>query len=135
MSILPKEILYISFFLIDFGENPYGVCVFFLFHIGLYIGCDIYIDRGEGLGEMDKLQWGSRKRLRCVKMKESSSSSSIMTEAKSDVIVKKKITSRVDRRVVAPADNVAALDSKRTILNQKAQALCAPVQSPSRCNR
>lgn len=45
---------------------------------------------------MDKLQWGNRKRLRCVKVK-----SSVLTEKSDD---KKKITSRVDRRVVTAHD-------------------------------
>ncbi|KAL8204680.1 hypothetical protein R6Q57_010303 [Mikania cordata] len=54
---------------------------------------------------MDKLQWGNRKRLRFVKVKESSS----VMNAKSDgngIVVKKKITSqRVDRRVVNEQDS------------------------------
>ncbi|KAJ4971089.1 hypothetical protein NE237_004188 [Protea cynaroides] len=40
------------------------------------------------------LQWGNRKRLRCVKVKEEA------TTEKSDGVIRKKITSRVDRRVV-----------------------------------
>lgn len=53
---------------------------------------------------MDKLQWGNRKRLRCVKVKEST-----VMNGKSDgngIVVKKKITSqRVDRRVVNEQDS------------------------------
>ncbi|KAL7616541.1 hypothetical protein Lser_V15G02620 [Lactuca serriola] len=53
---------------------------------------------------MDKLQWGNRKRLRFVKVKEST-----VMNGKSDgngIIVKKKITSqRVDRRVVNEQDS------------------------------
>ncbi|XP_052184669.1 uncharacterized protein LOC127796534 [Diospyros lotus] len=68
--------------------------------------------------EMDKLQWGSRKRLRCVKVKDSA-----MADEKSE----KKITSRVDRRVVA-ADN--------TEKHQSANPLPPPpVQSPLRLCR
>lgn len=44
------------------------------------------------------LQWGNRKRLRCVKVKDQSLAD------KSDCLGKKKITSRVDRRVVGTAD-------------------------------
>ncbi|XP_043692221.1 uncharacterized protein LOC122642719 isoform X2 [Telopea speciosissima] len=40
------------------------------------------------------LQWGNRRRLRCVKIKEDDASE------KSDGVIRKKITSRVDRRVV-----------------------------------
>ena len=48
---------------------------------------------------MDRLQWGNRKRLRCVKVKDknnSSSAASTSINGKSDgaVVVKKKITSR-----------------------------------------
>lgn len=54
---------------------------------------------------MDKLQWGNRKRLRFVKVKESTT----VMNGKSDgngIIVKKKITSqRVDRRVVNEQDS------------------------------
>ncbi|KAI3683451.1 hypothetical protein L1987_83954 [Smallanthus sonchifolius] len=53
---------------------------------------------------MDKLQWGNRKRLRFVKVKEST-----VMNGKSDgngIVVKKKITSqRVDRRVVNEQDS------------------------------
>ncbi|XP_042481484.1 uncharacterized protein LOC122061957 [Macadamia integrifolia] len=41
------------------------------------------------------LQWGNRKRLRCVKIKDEEDASE-----KSNGVIKKKITSRVDRRVV-----------------------------------
>uniref|UniRef100_A0A5B6YI43 Uncharacterized protein n=1 Tax=Davidia involucrata TaxID=16924 RepID=A0A5B6YI43_DAVIN len=54
---------------------------------------------------MEKLQWGNRKRLRCVKVKDS-----VLTD-KSDGgpgFLRKKITSRVDRRVVVTADNKQA---------------------------
>ena len=44
------------------------------------------------------LQWGNRKRLRCVKVKDQSLAN------KSDCLGKKKITSRVDRRVVSAAE-------------------------------
>ncbi|XP_059628767.1 uncharacterized protein LOC132271415 [Cornus florida] len=67
---------------------------------------------------MDKLQWGNRKRLRCVKVKDS-----VLTE-KSDgggVIMRKKITSRVDRHVVATSDIK--------------EALPRPLQSPNRLCR
>ncbi|KAM0006306.1 hypothetical protein Hdeb2414_s0177g00824091 [Helianthus debilis subsp. tardiflorus] len=54
---------------------------------------------------MDKLQWGNRKRLRFVKVKESTT----VMNGKSDgngIVVKKKITSqRVDRRVVNEQDS------------------------------
>ncbi|GMY16133.1 glycosyltransferase-like protein gnt15 [Fagus crenata] len=43
-------------------------------------------------------QWGNRKRLRCVKVKDQSLAN------KSDYLGKKKITSRVDRRVVGAAE-------------------------------
>ncbi|KAK3030476.1 hypothetical protein RJ639_038782 [Escallonia herrerae] len=65
---------------------------------------------------MDKLQWGNRKRLRCVKVKESS------LTGKSDG-VKKKITSRVDRRVVT-ADN-----------HEESPSRLPPLQLPNRLHR
>ncbi|KAM3324864.1 hypothetical protein P3S67_006016 [Capsicum chacoense] len=64
---------------------------------------------------MDKLQWGNRKRLRCFKVKGSSSN------GKSDgtnLIVKKKITSRV-------VDNN----------NNKESNILPPMSSPHRINR
>ncbi|KAI3826571.1 hypothetical protein L1987_00619 [Smallanthus sonchifolius] len=58
----------------------------------------------EDFGVMDKLQWGNRKRLRFVKVKEST-----VMNGKSDgngIVVKKKITSqRVDWRVVNEQDS------------------------------
>lgn len=50
---------------------------------------------------MDKLQWGSRKRLRCMKIKESGLGDK--SEGSGNAL-KKKITSRIDRRVVESAD-------------------------------
>lgn len=44
------------------------------------------------------LQWGNRKRLRCVKVKDQSLTN------KSDCLGKKKTTSRVDRRVVGTVE-------------------------------
>ncbi|XP_040995337.1 uncharacterized protein LOC121241579 [Juglans microcarpa x Juglans regia] len=44
------------------------------------------------------LQWGNRKRLRCVKVKDQSLANKL------DCLGKKKITSRVDRRVVGTAE-------------------------------
>ncbi|KAK1356193.1 hypothetical protein POM88_049449 [Heracleum sosnowskyi] len=99
---------------------------------------------------MDKLQWGSRKRLRCVKVKECSSSSSVMNGAKSEeesggngVIVKKKTTSRVDRRVVttaAPTSPNHLLDhnnndTANTSRQVQAACPCPPFQSPIRLHR
>lgn len=74
---------------------------------------------------MDTLQWGNRKRLRCVKVKEKNSSS--FSNGKSDggggrgegVLVKKRITSRV-------IDN-----NKESHQN----ASLPPVPSPHRLNR
>lgn len=102
--------------------------------------------------EMDKLQWGSRKRLRCVKVKECSSSSSVKNGAKSEeetggngVIVKKKTTSRVDRRVVATAaapttPNHLNDDNNNDTTNTSSRLLqpscpCPPFQSPNRLSR
>ncbi|MFS7907588.1 hypothetical protein Hanom_Chr01g00073101 [Helianthus anomalus] len=69
----------------------------------LFFLLDIHI-KIEALGVMDKLQWGNRKRLRFVKVKEST-----VMNGKSDgngIVVKKKITSqRVDRRVVNEQDS------------------------------
>lgn len=61
---------------------------------------------------MDKLQWGNRKRLRCFKVKDSTSN------GKSDggIVVKKKITSRV-------------------VDNTKESTLLPPISSPHRLNR
>ncbi|KAL1831985.1 hypothetical protein ACET3Z_001636 [Daucus carota] len=99
---------------------------------------------------MDKLQWGSRKRLRCVKVKESSSSSSVMNGAKSEeesggngLIVKKKTTSRVDRRVVtaaAPSTPNHLHDDKNNDIatasrQVQASCPCPPFQSPNRASR
>lgn len=89
---------------------------------------------------MDKLQWGSRKRLRCVKVKETASSSSAMngkSEGGGGLIVKKKITSRVDRRVVAapPTDEDFHNNRINNNNNQDAQAPCSRIQSPNRFNR
>lgn len=44
---------------------------------------------------MDKLQWGNRKRLRCVKVKDSSLNGKSDGVGSGGVVVKKKITSRV----------------------------------------
>ncbi|KAA8549680.1 hypothetical protein F0562_001302 [Nyssa sinensis] len=66
---------------------------------------------------MEKLQWGNRKRLRCMKIKDS-----VLTD-KSDGgagLLRKKITSRVDRHVVVTADNKQAHP---------------PLPSPHRLNR
>ncbi|KAL3850375.1 hypothetical protein ACJIZ3_012257 [Penstemon smallii] len=75
---------------------------------------------------MDKLQWGNRKRLRCVKVKDSS------LNGKSDGnisgggggVVKKKITSRV-------VDN----NTNHIINNSKDAHSLPPVPSPHRPNR
>ncbi|KAM0065207.1 hypothetical protein Hdeb2414_s0003g00112041 [Helianthus debilis subsp. tardiflorus] len=70
---------------------------------------------------MDKLQWGNRKRLRCVKVKESDGNG---------IVVQKKITSqRVDRRVVNEQDSHhhSLHSSSPQSLNRKAMsALSSP---------
>ncbi|XP_047317547.1 uncharacterized protein LOC124920995 [Impatiens glandulifera] len=66
---------------------------------------------------MDKLQWGSRKRLRCMKIKESGLGDK--SEGSGNAL-KKKITNRVDRRVVESADN------------NKHSVSSSPFQSPHR---
>ncbi|GMQ00562.1 hypothetical protein CsSME_00047600 [Camellia sinensis var. sinensis] len=57
---------------------------------------------------MDKLQWGNRKRLRCVKVKDSvldKSDDGGAGGGAAAAALRKKTTSRVDRRVVVGADN------------------------------
>lgn len=51
------------------------------------------------------LQWGNRKRLRCVKVKEDG-----ITE-KSNGVIRKKATSRIDRRVVTAEKEAPFLHS------------------------
>ncbi|KAM7502853.1 hypothetical protein LguiB_001757 [Lonicera macranthoides] len=79
---------------------------------------------------MDKLQWGNRKRLRCVKMRASSTSPTV---GKSDADVvdgfgvkKKKITPRLDRRLglVTTTAAAAAADNQGSHPH--------PLQSPNR---
>lgn len=66
---------------------------------------------------MDKLQWGNRKRLRFMKVKEST-----LMNGKSDgneISVKKKSTSqRVDRRVVNEQDSLPLHASSPQRLNR-----------------
>lgn len=64
---------------------------------------------------MDKLQWGNRKRLRCFKVKDSTSNGK--SDGGRSLVVKKKITSRV-------VDN-----------NKESGHLTLPMSSPHRLNR
>lgn len=80
----------------------------------------------EAFGVMDKLQWGNRKRLRFMKVKEST-----LMNGKSDgneISVKKKSTSqRVDRRVVNEQDSLPLHASSPQRLNRKVMsALSSP---------
>ncbi|KAF8398562.1 hypothetical protein HHK36_017493 [Tetracentron sinense] len=63
------------------------------------------------------LQWGNRKRLVCVKVKEEDISE------KSDGVFRKKITSRVDRRVVTAEEEACPLQSNRFNRNFDAATL------------
>ncbi|KAD5803523.1 hypothetical protein R6Q59_024276 [Mikania micrantha] len=84
---------------------------------------------------MDKLQWGNRKRLRFVKVKESSS----VMNAKSDgngIVVKKKITSqRVDRRVVNEQDSHLHLPPLHASSPQRINRKTMPSSSPDKEDR
>ncbi|KAL4561012.1 hypothetical protein LXL04_033172 [Taraxacum kok-saghyz] len=89
---------------------------------------------------MDKLQWGNRKRLRFVKVKEST-----VMNGKSDgngIIVKKKITSqRVDRRVVNEQDSHHALSPPHASSPQRLnrivgrKSMSAALSSPEKEDR
>lgn len=76
--------------------------------------------------KMDKLQWGNRKRLRCVKVKDKNSSASVNGKTDGDagsiVVAKKKITSRY-------ADN----NNKEPL--QHHNASLPPLPSPHRISR
>lgn len=63
---------------------------------------------------MDKLQWGNRKRLRCFKVKDSTSN--VKSDGGRSLVVKKKITSRL-------------------VDNNKESTLHPPMSSPHRINR
>nr|GFB95626.1 hypothetical protein [Tanacetum cinerariifolium] len=66
---------------------------------------------------MDKLQWGNRKRLRFMKVKESTRMNG--NSDGNEIIVKKKSTSqRVDRRVVNEQDSLPLHASSPQRLNR-----------------
>ncbi|KAL2557120.1 hypothetical protein Fot_01859 [Forsythia ovata] len=72
---------------------------------------------------MDKLQWGNRKRLRCVKVKDSSLNGKSDGDGTGSGVVKKKITSRV-------VDN-----NNNSNNNNKESPVQPPIPSPHRSNR
>lgn len=74
--------------------------------------------RSMGAPEVDFfLQWGNRKRLRCVKVREARSPD------KSDGEIKRKTTSRIDRRVVRSEKDAPFLPPTRSIRNGESATL------------
>ncbi|XP_022890684.1 uncharacterized protein LOC111405847 isoform X1 [Olea europaea var. sylvestris] len=73
--------------------------------------------------DMEKLQWGNRKRLRCVKVKDSSLNGKSDGDGSGSGVVKKRITSRV------PDNN------NNGSSNNKESSVLHPIPSPQRSNR
>ncbi|KAG8371764.1 hypothetical protein BUALT_Bualt13G0122200 [Buddleja alternifolia] len=79
------------------------------------------------ISEMDKLQWGNRKRLRCVKVKDSSLNGKSDGSGGGGGVVKKKITSRV-------VDNINS-HNNHTNNSSKEGHVLTTAPSPHRPNR
>ncbi|XP_042516762.1 uncharacterized protein LOC122091021 isoform X2 [Macadamia integrifolia] len=66
------------------------------------------------------LQWGNRRRLRCVKIKEDDASE------KPDGVIRRKITSRVDRRVVRGEKEASLPPPQPNPINRNSETVALP---------
>lgn len=76
------------------------------------------------------LQWGNRKRLRCVKIKDEDASEKSDGGGGSSVI-RKKTTSRIDRRVVRTDKDTPPPPSPYRLPNKNGESIMTPVRSIS----